>query len=555
MARIYPERLPEHILSDPRRSAERVVFDALTQLPDSFTVYYSVAWLSRRLTGDTQDGEADFVVAHPELGVLVLEVKGGSIAYDAASSQWSSVNRLGEVFLIKDPAAQARTNKYALLQKLQDMPGWSTEWLTIGHAVIFPDTVVTNMQLRPDLPRDIILDGNSLTAIEQAIRRVFAYFHQADGRTGRPGADRLQVLNELLAKSFNLRTPLGIELTYQDERLIELTEQQMQVLDMLSFQRRATICGCAGSGKTMLAMEKARRLAAEGFEVLLTCFNIQLAEHLNSRAPDGVSVFHFHGLCEYLIKEAGLKAIPQRDADAYYNQFLPDMMLEAVEHLGPQYDAIIVDEGQDIRENWWLALSELLREPKTGVLYVFFDDNQNLYQGVTTLTNLIDSSPFLLVENCRNTKQIHRLVATFHQQGFRLKARGPLGTAPLWLQYTTAEEMLRILRKTLHKLINEEAVSPQDLIVLTPRAEARSVLTEGLALGNFVLTRKAPQSSAQIQVNTIHRFKGLERRVVIIAELDEAAHRDKSLILYVGCSRARVHLILLHDQGFSVPHS
>ncbi len=100
--------------------------------------------------------------------------------------------------------------------------------------------------------------------------------------------------------------------------------------DMLSFQRRATVCGCAGSGKTMLAMEKARRLAAEGFDVLLTCFNVQLANHLANRAPDGVSVFHFHGLCEHLIKEAGIKAIPPRDTHSYYNQFLPDLMLKAV---------------------------------------------------------------------------------------------------------------------------------------------------------------------------------------------------------------------------------
>lgn len=551
MARVYPERIPEHILSDPRRTAECAVFEALTQLPDSFNVYYSVAWLSRRLTGDAQDGEADFVVAHPELGVLILEVKGGSIAYDAATGQWSSANRHGEVFPIKDPAAQARTNKHALLQKLRDMPGWSIEWLTIGHAVVFPDTIVADAQLRPDLPKEIILDGSSLTTIEYAIQRVFAYFHQTDGRTGRLGTSRLQVLDELLAKSFNLRTPLGIELSHQDERLIELTEQQMQILDMLSFQRRATVCGCAGSGKTMLAIEKARRLAAEGFDVLLTCFNVQLAEHLANRAPDGVSVFHFHGLCEYLIREADIKAIPPRDANVYYNQFLPDLMLEAVESLGPQFDAIIVDEGQDFRENWWLALNELLREPKIGVLYVFFDDNQNLYQGVTQLANLIDSQPFLLVENCRNTQQIHHLVARFHQQGSRLKARGPFGTAPQWLPYTTTEEMLRVLRRTLHNLVNEEAVSPKDLIVLTPRAEARSALTEGLTLGNFALTRKPPRLSGQIQVDTIHRFKGLERKVVIIAELDEAAHRDKSLILYVGCSRARVHLILLHKQGFS----
>ena len=109
-----------------------------------------------------------------------------------------------------------------------------------------------------------------------------------------------------------------------------------------------------------------------------------------------------------------------------------------------------------------------------------------------------------------------------------------------------------MLRKVLHRLINEESIAPHDLVVLTPRAEARSALTEGLTLGNFVLTRKPSRSPNQIQVNTIHQFKGLERRVVVITELDEAAHRDKNMILYVGCSRARVHLILLHDHSFSL---
>ncbi len=552
MAIIYPERLPEHILADPKRGAERTVFNALCSLPDSFSVFYSVAWLSRRIDGDAQDGEADFVVAHPDLGVMVLEVKGGSIAFDAVTAQWTSQSRIGELFTIKDPVAQARNNKHALRQKLQDLPGWPNHWLTLAHAVVFPDTTVSTGSLRPDLPTDIILDSKSMVDIEVAIRRVFRFFHSEDGRTGALGTDRLRILTDLLAKSFQLHTPLGVELAYQDKRLVELTEQQMRILNLLSYQRRAAICGCAGSGKTMLALEKARRLAAEGFEVLLTCFNAPLAGYLASRSPEGVTVFHFHGLCEHLIKEAEIRAIPPRDAETYYGQFLPDLMLEAVEQLGAQYDALIVDEGQDFKETWWLALSELLHDPKNGVLYTFFDDNQNLYRGADHIPGLIDSPPFLLVENCRNTQQIHKLVATFHQQGASLKARGPLGSAPEWLPYATSEEMLRTLRKTLHRLVNEESIDPKELIVLTPRAEARSALTEGLLLGNFVFTRKLPRAMNQIQISTIHQFKGLERRVVIITELDETAHPDKNLILYVGCSRARVHLLLLHDHNFVI---
>ena len=170
-------------------------------------------------------------------------------------------------------------------------------------------------------------------------------------------------------------------------------------------------------------------------------------------------------------------------------------------------------------------------------MYTFFDDNQNLYKGVNQLIDLINSPPYLLVDNCRNTQQIHRLVAKFHQQGASLRSLGPNGSAPEWIPYSTQEEMLRMLRKTLHRLVNEEMIAPQDLVVLTPRAESRSALAEGLSLGNFVLTRKPPRSPNQIQVITIHQFKGLERKVVVITELDEAAHPDKNLILYVGCSR------------------
>lgn len=113
MSRIYPERLPENILHDPKRAAERAMYDALRQLPDPFTVFYSVAWLARRTDGDAQDGEADFVVAHPDLGVIILEVKGGTIQYGAVTGVWTSLSRAGETFTIKDPGAHQQAHPSA----------------------------------------------------------------------------------------------------------------------------------------------------------------------------------------------------------------------------------------------------------------------------------------------------------------------------------------------------------------------------------------------------------------------------------------------------------
>lgn len=546
MARLFPERLPESVLQDPLRSAERKVFTALSKLPHPFTVFYSVAWLSQS-AATAQDGEADFVVAHPDWGLLVLEVKGGGISYDATLSQWTSTDRHGTVHDIKDPVQQARNAKHALLNKLKAMPGWNPRWLTLGHALAFPDIDAGHQDLRLDLPSDILIDRSGLDDVEQRILQVFRYFQGEDGQNGPLGESRLRLVTKLLAHSFEIHTPLGAELAYEDERIIELTDQQMNILNFLAGHRRAAIQGCAGSGKTMLAVEKARRLAEQGYQVLLTCFNIALAQHLAISLPRNVTVLHFHGLCEALIDEADLRAIPPKDADLYYDEFLPSMLLDAIEELGPQYDAIIVDEGQDFLESWWLGLSSLLFDDDEGIFYIFFDDNQNLYRGADRLPGLIDQAPFTLDENCRNTAGIHKLVARFHPHGASIRCRTPFGREPEWIAYDSNRSMLQTLQQRLHQLINEEGVASSDLILLTPKAKGRSILSEGLSLGNFCLTRKEPIQPTDIAVRTVHAFKGLDRRVVILAEVDPWAGMNLNRILYVGCSRSRTHLLILHN--------
>jgi len=547
MTQIFPERLPESILQDPRRGAERRVYTALGSLPEPFVVFYSVAWLSRSATS-AQDGEADFVVAHPDFGLLVLEVKGGGIAFDAVSGEWTSTDRNGAIHSIKDPAGQARTSKHTLLRSLQMLRGWDNRWLTLGHGVVFPDVDMRQQSLRIDLPAQIVIDRNGVDQIKERVEQIFGYFQGEDRQAGPLGEDRASLVTELLARSFQLRTPLGAELAYEDDRIIELTEQQMQILNFLANHRRAAIQGCAGSGKTMLAVEKARRLAAQGFDVLLTCFNVALARHLSISMPPNVTVLHFHSLCEQLVKEAGLRAIPPQDQNIYYNEFLPSLLLDAIEELGPQYDAIIVDEGQDFMEEWWLALSALLHDDKEGVFYIFFDDNQNLYRGADRLPGLIDQAPFALNENCRNTATIHRLVAQFHPQGGSIRSRAPIGRDPEWIAYDSNVAMLKLLQQRLHQMINEEGIASSELVVLTPKAEGRSALDEGLALGNFRLTRKEPTRPTDIAVRTVHAFKGLDRRVVILAEVDPWASRELATLLYVGCSRARTHLLILHNR-------
>ncbi len=552
MAKIYPQRFPQWAIEQANRSAEKKVFEKLAQLPEPYVVFYSAAWQVRTPRTGAQDGEADFIVAHPEKGVLILEVKGGRIRYDAEESQWYSLDRNGVEHVIKDPIQQARNSKGALLQKLRELPGWSDDFLTIAYMVVFPDVLAGQTALRPELPRDLLIDSADLDSLEARIENGFAWFAGEERRTGVLGIQRLRLLESFLANSFTLKTPMGVELAQDEAQIIELTEQQMRLLHFIQRQRRAVIEGCAGSGKTTLALEKARQLNEQGFETLLLCFNAPLAEYLRQRATQGVEVYHFHGLCKDLAKKAGLGYRAYRSEEEYYNTILPQMLLEAIEELGTQHDAIIVDEGQDFRPEWFETLLFLLRDDKQGIFYVFFDSNQNIYRRAEHLSELLGVTPFTLYENCRNTRAIYDVVRAFHHQPEQLTCRGPQGRSPEIVYFASEREEDEHVRRILHRLVTEEKIEAAHIVLLTTRAPENTPFLPGKKLGNFVLMEWGDRNwrKTDIRVSSVHRFKGLENRVVVLSGLEDNDPSWLDPLLYVACSRARAHLVIVaHERS------
>ena len=330
-----------------------------------------------------------------------------------------------------------------------------------------------------------------------------------------------------------------------------MTAAQFSLLDFLGNRRRVVIYGCAGSGKTTMAMEQAKRLASQGFRVLLTCFNRYLAEYMASdeTLPKGVDVRHFHGLCMTVAGRAGFSARLNQGqgTEEWYDRTLPDLLLDAVDLLGPQYDAIVVDEGQDFQNPWWVPLQCLLPDPDRGIFYLFCDDNQNIYQRVNELPGGLES--FYLWYNVRNTQHIHRTVLAFYHSSVTPDAKGPLGRPPEIIFYATDQALKQHLRQTLHRLVTQEGVAAEDIIILTPRAREHSVLWQFGALGNFRLTDRWPPGANEIYCTSVYLFKGLESPVIILAEVFPSAQQDMESVLYVGCSRARHHLIVLAHAG------
>ena len=141
MALMWPRELPELIKNDPRRAAERRVYEKLSkELDETWSVYYSRPWWGINLKGGEIDGEADFIVAHKDKGILFLEVKGGGVSFLPDTGKWQTKDRNGITHNIKDPALQAISCKHQFLNKLKKVEGWPTSYIRFRHGVIFPDS-------------------------------------------------------------------------------------------------------------------------------------------------------------------------------------------------------------------------------------------------------------------------------------------------------------------------------------------------------------------------------------------------------------------------------
>ena len=537
MAKMYPAHLSPEIRSDPRRRGELSTYEALAAtLGDGYSVFYSVPW--RGTTGDRQvrDGEADFLVLHPEQGLLVIEVKGGLISHDAASGRWHSTSAAGRLHQIKDPYQQAQTSKYNLLSLLRELPELRGVFLPAAHAVVFPDVAALSGSLGPGL--------GPITAMAPDLYRLGDWVEQVFSSVApRPGfrlspAERHQV-EQFLGRELRLTVTAAVGAARAEQQIIQLSERQRDFLRLLRGHRRVEISGGAGTGKTVLASEAARRLLAEGRRICLVCFNRPLRDRLEGELGDlpGLEVMTFHGLCRTLAREADLPlpTLP-RGFD-----LLPDLALLALDCLPDRrWDGLVVDEAQDLKESWWDLLQLMLAHPDRDPIFSFRDDNQRLYQ---TTGGPAEMERFLLDTNLRNTRQIHELASGLYRGG-DYRSSGVSGPRPL-LREVSGGDWAGPLAETLGEL-RREGFGTDQVVVLTASGRRRSELPVGELCGEARLSWLGESGPGDIRCETVRRFKGLESPVVVLTELGGMLGRAATTELaYVALSRARAYLVVL----------
>ncbi len=336
---LNPSEAPRPTCSD----AEKTVWKALrTRLPKGWTAWHSLK--IRDPKGYL--GEGDFVLAHPERGLLVLEVKGGLIRQEGG--QWSS----NGTPLDKAPLDQARGYLGKLLERLDDFGSCPPAW---GAAAVFPDTEFEKQPDQDDLS-GVVIGTTQLHWFAESFPGVLKRALPAASPDKARG-DWTKRLHKLWGDTWLPSLSLGARVVLGEERRLALDEFQLFTLDALAEHDRALVQGGAGTGKTLIAVEAARRAATDGKKVLLLCFTQPLRKWLSARlSGTGVEVHTVSGFAKELAEAAtgpwGAKDLTDSELWRKYYE-------SAMDCCEPRWDVVLVDEAQDLLYEAWFFVRTL----------------------------------------------------------------------------------------------------------------------------------------------------------------------------------------------------
>lgn len=552
MAKMIPEILSADIINNPKRQGEVKVYNTLLKrLGNDWTVFYSVAWLGKVLSSsDRRDGETDFIIANPQFGIVIVEVKGGQeIEYNGIAGQWASVNKKGTRNIIKDPFNQARDNKYSLKNEIKSWRGWERGLgnVNICHIVIFPDVSSISGVLPLHAKKEITVLEDDLSNISNKLISAISYSCNSYKTDVEKTRDLITAIKNNIAPPLVMKRKLSNLLTDDDNVIITLTENQYFLLRAMQSIRRVSISGCAGSGKTLLAMKKSQMSALTGNNTLLCCYNTLLGEKFSTFASDNIGLTGgtFHSIVSTIlindlkIDYSSIKGI------LYDDNKLIDIFLS---NNLPEYDAIIIDETQDFSFIQLEIIEMLLSHD--GILYCFWDNNQRLLRSDFKLPKNVQQ--FNLDMNLRNTRKIFEEVKKYYYQDMPIYNNGPEGPeVKIKSIYNPLrpKELKQKLTNEINELVHSEGVKITDITVLTFKSKDSSILNDFAVPGIEISAFSNNSSCNSVKIETVRRFKGLESPVVILTELDDFnAIKDNELwenLCYVAMSRARNYLIII----------
>ena len=530
-----PKMMPPVFNPEWSPVSEEIVFRAVQDhLPDDWYVFHSFHFISDDPQGRKHDGEIDFLFYHPIEGIVVMEVKGGAISY--RDNQWYQDNRPIE------PVNQAIRNKYFVMNLLSEGLGRHVT-LKIAHVFCFP--TCRGNRIWPVDVRGFVLTGDSLPQIELFLKAVLD--ETPYRATAENPVPRKEEVLPILSPYLDFGSGLSERITNEKKTFFRLTDRQCAALDVLENFESMLIRGCAGSGKTVMAVKLAQRLAAQGRDVLLLCYNQILASRLQAevKAYPGITAAAFFEFCIEKMNIPEEKIAQYRSDPRLYTDVLPQALNKYL-YAHPElcYDAVIVDEGQDFTKEAWDVIS--LLHVEGGKFFVFCDPGQNIFHDELALP---DFGPLQIVlkKNCRNTRNIFEAVKPYGPPDSECGEDSPAGAEVREL----TGDCRGLLASELNRLIGEEKVPASGIVVLGTHAMQNTSIGQDPVVGGVRIVSHPPEHGERncVQYYTYMKFKGCEAPVVILLDVDPHDPRWNATGLYTAMSRATHQLIILHPGG------
>ena len=553
--------IPPYMGEEIKSNAERKMYDVLQELNlKNACVLHSLGLPRHR---SKIYGEIDFVVVC-ERGVACLEIKGGRV--ECRDGQWTFIDRYGtERVKPEGPFAQVTGNMFSLRDILKKRFEGNPHMKNIlmASGVVFPD--ITFHSDSQEIIPEIIYDRTT-EDISEYMNRVFDYWQQRQHREpSKLSPSDIREVVRFLRADFCFIPSLNDRLEQVEQKLVRLTAEQAQLMEALGMNDHLIVEGGAGTGKTLLAAEFARRQLEQGARVLYLTYNKNLAHHVMRSLPetDQLKVVNIHALFgEYVpvdVEEL------QKDPQKYFAQILPERFYDYISEkqstdpdaADMQYDLLIMDEGQDILKPLYLySLDCLLKGGLDhGKWAVFYDEKQNIYnpeyQDGMDILRSYSHTKFRLFVNCRNTVQIGTYSAKASGVTFAEFMREN-GEEVGKISYEDEKDFGGKIKEIM-KTLREGKVSPGDITFLSPKKYQNSKLATLKLTVNELRDDFKPDPSVPVFA-TIQGFKGLDAKVVILCDVEALRRETFSQYIYLAGTRARTLLYIVGTKDFWEEH-
>jgi len=503
-----------------------------------------------------EKGEMDFLVMAPGLGILVVEVKSHR-RVTREDGTWFLGN---DAPTTRSPFEQAEMNRYSLKEQLK-RSGWRVP--PMRSVVVF-----TNLNFRESsqewLPWQCIDKSQiDLHGVGGSLRSSFNGMREHLKLTKRSDellfdAEEATRLATFLRGDFEVAESLSAITKDRFEEYHNFLEEQFEALDQLDENPRILFQGAAGTGKTLLALEVARRAVQSDKRVIVLCRNRYLSNFLRSSLGEHENIVFCGTYHALMLKMTGYRS--SADSGSWFDSELPERTIELLLEQPPgafEFDVLVVDEAQDLASENVLTFLSLLTIVYNVTELRFFGDfvHQLLFfQDRGAKESLCAAFPnmhsFYLWTNCRNREGVGDLICTLSDKKdiykrFRLKGRE---NCVQFHYYESEMEKIELLEGVVSDLTKSFPLG--EIVVLGLKSELDpSLLSQ--SLGNRFYSSEPEDMSQRRKIfsTSARKFKGLESQAIIVHDFGIGEDED---VIYAAVSRAVERLVLIVDRANQV---